>query len=80
LAEKINAATVKFATKVSDAGKVFGSITSLQIAEELEKQGISIDKRTIQLKDGIKELGAIKVAVKLHREVAAELTVEVVAE
>ena len=80
LAEKINAATVKFATKVSDAGKVFGSITSLQIAEELEKQGISIDKRTIQLKDGIKELGAIKVAIKLHREVAAELTVEVVAE
>ena len=52
----------------------------MQIAEELEKQGISIDKRTIQLKDGIKELGAIKVAVKLHREVAAELTVEVVAE
>lgn len=80
LAEKIAAATVKFATKVSDAGKVFGSITSLQIAEELEKQGISIDKRTIQLKDGIKELGTSKVAIRLHKEVTAEVTVEVVAE
>ncbi len=80
LAEKIAAATVKFTTKVSDAGKVFGSITSLQIAEELEKQGISIDKRTIQLKDGIKELGTSKVAIRLHKEVTAEVTVEVVAE
>jgi large subunit ribosomal protein L9 len=80
LAEKINATTVKLTAKASEGGKIFGSVTSLQIAEELEKQGISIDKRTIAVKEGIKELGTVKVAVKLHREVSAELTVEVVAE
>ena len=52
----------------------------MQIAEELEKQGISIDKRTIALKEAIKELGTVKVAIKLHREVSAEITVNVVAE
>lgn len=80
LAEKINAATVKLAAKASEGGKIFGSVTSMQIAEALEQQGISVDKRAIAVKEGIKELGTTKVAVKLHREVAAELTVEVVAE
>ena len=50
------------------------------MAEELGKQGIAIDKRTIALKEAIKELGTFKVAVKLHREVSAEFTVNVVAE
>lgn len=80
LAEKINAATVKLAAKASEGGKIFGSVTSMQIAEALEQQGISVDKRAIAVKEGIKELGTTKVAIKLHREVAAELTVEVVAE
>ena len=80
LAEKINAATVKLAAKASEGGKIFGSVTSMQIAEALEQQGIRVDKRAIAVKEGIKELGTTKVAIKLHREVAAELTVEVVAE
>lgn len=80
LAEKINAATVKLTAKASEGGKIFGSVTSMQIAEALEQQGISVDKRAIAVKEGIKELGTTKVAIKLHREVAAELTVEVVAE
>ncbi|MED9995602.1 MAG: 50S ribosomal protein L9 [Paludibacteraceae bacterium] len=80
LAEKINAATVKLTAKASEGGKIFGSVTSMQIAEALEQQGISVDKRAIAVKEGIKELGTTKVAVKLHREVAAELTIEVVAE
>ena len=80
LAAKLNEASVTIAAKASEAGKVFGSVTSMQIAEELEKQGISIDKRTIALKEAIKELGTVKVAVKLHREVSAEITVNVVAE
>ena len=80
LAEKINATTVKLTAKASEGGKIFGSVTSMQIAEALEQQGISVDKRAIAVKEGIKELGTTKVAVKLHREVTAELTVEVVAE
>ncbi len=80
LAAKLNETSVTIATKASEAGKVFGSVTSMQIAAELEKQGISIDKRTIALKEAIKELGTVKVAVKLHREVSAEVTINVVAE
>ena len=79
LAAKINGQTIQIATKASSNGKVFGAVTAIQIAEAFEKQGISVDKRTIQLPNPIKELGASKVAVKLHKEVAAEITVEVVA-
>ena len=80
LAEKLNGTTVTIATKASESGKVFGSVTSLQIAEALEKQGLAVDKRTIALKEPLKELGTAKVAVKLHKEVSTEITVEVVAE
>lgn len=80
LAEKLNAASVSFAIKASANGKAFGSVTSAQIAEALEKQGLAIDKRTIALKDAIKEVGSYKVAIKLHREVSAEVAVEVTAE
>ena len=80
LAEKINAATVKLTAKASEGGKIFGSVTSMQIAEALEQQGVSVDKRAIAVKEGIKELGTVKVAVKLHKEVSAEVTVAVVAE
>ncbi len=79
LAEKLNGFTVSVATKASEKGKVFGAVTSIQIAEALEKQGISIDKRVIDLKNPIKELGSFKVSAKLHKEVTAEFTVEVAA-
>lgn len=79
LAEKLNELTVTVATKASEKGKVFGAVTSIQIAEALEKQGIAIDKRVIDLKNPIKELGSFKVSAKLHKEVSAEFTVEVVA-
>ncbi|MCQ2360249.1 MAG: 50S ribosomal protein L9 [Paludibacteraceae bacterium] len=79
LAEKLNGLTVSVATKASEKGKVFGAVTSIQIAEALEKQGISIDKRVIDLKNPIKELGSFKVSAKLHKEVTAEFTVEVAA-
>ena len=58
---------------------MFGAVTAIQIAEAFEKQGINVDKRTIQLPNPIKELGSSKVAVKLHKEVSAEIIVEVVA-
>lgn len=80
LAAKINGTTLQLGTKASSTGKVFGSVTSLQIAEAFEKQGLKIDKRTIILKEPIKELGTFNVAVKLHKEVSAEVTVNVVAE
>lgn len=68
--------TVK--VKAGEGGRLFGSVTSADLADVLGKNGVKIDKRDIQLKDHIKELGVHTVAVKLHREVVAKLKVMVV--
>lgn len=77
IAEKLNGLTVALSAKASEKGKVFGAITAIQIAEALEKQGVSVDKRVIELKNPIKELGSFQITAKLHKEVSAEFTVEV---
>ncbi len=66
--------------KVGDQNKLFGSVTSQEIAELIQAKGVSIDKRKIQLSDPIKTLGEHKVAIKLHPEVTGEVTVTVAAE
>ena len=65
--------------KCGNTGKVFGSVTNKEIAEELEKQGISIDKKKIET-DTIKTLGKFDIKVKLHPTVTAKLKIEVVAD
>ncbi|WP_409290858.1 50S ribosomal protein L9 [Peribacillus sp. SCS-26] len=78
LKEKIEKLTVELTAKSGEGGRLFGSITSKQIAEELlKKHKIKIDKRKIELEDGIRTLGHTKVPVKLHNEVTATLTVAV---
>ena len=80
LAASLNGVSVSIATKASESGKVFGSVTSVQIAETLAEKGFTVDRRLIALKDPLKELGAHKVVIKLHKEVSAEVEVVVVAE
>ena len=64
--------------KTGEGGRIFGSITSKQIADELQKQHKhKIDKRKIELEDAIRSLGYTKVPVKLHHEVTATLNVHV---
>ncbi|MGG1675892.1 50S ribosomal protein L9 [Neobacillus sp. NRS-1170] len=78
LKEKIDQITVELTAKAGEGGRLFGSITTKQIAEELQKkQGIKIDKRKMELNDAIRTLGHTKVPVKLHHEVTATLTVSV---
>ena len=78
LKEKIEKVTVELSAKSGEDGRLFGSITSKQIAEELQKvHGIKLDKRKIELHDAIRTLGHTKVPVKLHKEVVASLTVHV---
>ena len=68
-------------TKVGDSGKIFGSITSKDIAEALKAQhGIELDKKKIQLSSTIKQIGEVSVDVKLYPEVTAQLKVVVEAE
>lgn len=78
LKEKIEALTVELQAKAGDGGRLFGSVTSKQIADELAKvHGIKIDKRKFDLPDGIRALGYTNVSVKLHQEVTATVKVHV---
>lgn len=78
LAEKLSGITLKIETKGGETGKLFGSITSKDIADALEKQeGIKIDKKKIELESPIKQAGDTNVTVKLFTEISADLKVTV---
>ncbi|MED3570958.1 50S ribosomal protein L9 [Cytobacillus praedii] len=78
LKEVMDKITLEFSTKAGEGGRLFGSITSKQIAEELQKaHNLKVDKRKIELPDAIRTLGYTKVSVKLHAEVTATLNVHV---
>ncbi|QOR66643.1 50S ribosomal protein L9 [Cytobacillus suaedae] len=78
LKEKIEALTVELTAKAGDGGRLFGSVTSKQIADELAKtHKIKIDKRKFDLPDGIRSLGFTNVPLKLHPEVTATVKVQV---
>ncbi len=81
LAEKLKETTLTIGAKTSSTGKIFGSVNTIQIAEKLSEQGITVDRRNIKIKeDNIKEVGFYNATVKLHKEVTAEIKFEVVAE
>jgi large subunit ribosomal protein L9 len=80
LAERIAAVTVTIKAKAGEEEKLFGSVTTTDIAEALKAQGIEVDKKKIHLEEPIKRLGEFKAGVKLHTDVLAEFTVQVVAE
>jgi large subunit ribosomal protein L9 len=80
LAAKLEGVSLTIATKVSSTGTIFGSVSNIQIAEELSKLGYSIDRKIIVVKDAVKEVGQYKATVKLHKEVSVEIPFEVVAE
>ena len=76
--KKVSATAVTISVNVGKDDKMFGSVTSKDIAEALAAQGIEVDKRKIQLEHPIKELGTVKVAVKLHSQVTASVSVTVI--
>lgn len=80
LADVLKETVVTIKTKAGEGGRVFGSVTSKQIADALEAKKLKIDKRKIHLDEPIKALGTTIVPVKLHPEVIAELRVQVQAE
>ena len=79
LAEQLKGISLTIATKVSATGTIFGSVSNIQIADELEKLGHKIDRKIIVVK-GVKEVGSYTATVKLHKEVSVEIPFEVVAE
>jgi len=72
--------SLTFERKAGEGGTLFGSVTSMDIAEALQAKGYEIDRRKIVLRDAIKETGEYTVKVKLHREVVLEVPVSVTAE
>lgn len=80
LAADLEGRSVSFKVKAGEEGKLFGSVTTGDIAEQLASEGVTIDRRDIMLEEPIKELGVFRVPVRLHADVRPELTVWVVAE
>lgn len=80
LAAKLAETAVVIKAKSGEGGRLFGSITSKQIAEEMEKMGLSVDKRKIQMEDAIRTLGATVIAIKIHPEVTAQVKVQITEE
>jgi len=80
MATKLEPVVLTFTRKSGEAGHLFGSVTSSDIAAELETKGFSIDRRKIQLDESIKSVGDFSVAIKLYREVTAHVKVTVLAE
>ncbi len=81
IAEALKALEIKIASKVGAGDKLFGSVNNIDLAEALEKEGQSIDKKFITVAGGnVKRLGKYNAVVRLHREVSVDLPFEVIAQ
>jgi large subunit ribosomal protein L9 len=78
LAEKLEQVSLTFSARVGDEGKLFGSVTSADVAAQLEAQGFHIEKRQIDLHEPIKALGVYRVPIRLHADVKPEVRVWVI--
>jgi large subunit ribosomal protein L9 len=77
VASKVEGLTIVIAKKAGEEGHLYGSVTASEIADALANRGIEVDRRRVELAEPIRRLGSHTVHVRLHRDVAATLTVEV---
>ena len=78
LAKRLEEVSLTFSARVGEEGKLFGSVTTADIAEQLTAQGFDIEKRQIDLTEPIKSLGVFRVPIRLHPEVKPEIKVWVI--
>ena len=78
MARKLEEVSLTFSARVGEEGKLFGSVTSADIAQQLEAQGLHVEKRQIELHEPIKALGVYRVPVRLHADVHPEIKVWVI--
>ena len=76
----LGSVTLSFTRRAGEQGHLFGSVTSADIAAGLAAKGFEVDRRKIQLSDPLKSLGEYNIAIRLHREVTAHVTVKVLGE
>lgn len=80
LSDRISSMTLTIRAKAGEEDKLFGSITTMDIAEALKSEGVNIDRKKIALDEPIKRLGSYTVSVRIHPEIAAQLNIQVIAE
>lgn len=80
LAAKLEGVSLTIGAKTSSSGTIFGSVTNIQIADALGEKGFEIERRLIEIKDSVKEVGNYVAIAKLHKEVSVEIPFEVIAE
>lgn len=78
IAEKLEQVSLTFSARVGEEGKLFGSVTATDVAQQLEAQGFCIEKRQIDLPEPIKALGVYRVPIRLHADVKPEVRVWVI--
>jgi large subunit ribosomal protein L9 len=78
IADRLEQVSLTFSARVGEEGKLFGSVTSADIAQQLEAQGFAIEKRQIDLHEPIKALGVYKIPIRLHADVKPEIRVWVI--
>lgn len=78
IAEALQGTNVTIAVKAGEEGKIFGTVTNVQIAEALKEKGFDIDRRKIQIDEDVKQLGEYTATINLHEEVKTSLTFWVV--
>ena len=78
-ATRLSTIVIRVAVKANEDGKIFGAVTTQQIADALKEQGFEIDRRVITIPEPIKQLGEGKAQARLHREVKADIRLEIVA-
>jgi large subunit ribosomal protein L9 len=79
-AERLSKVTLVMKAKAGEEGKLFGSVTSMDIAEKLKNEGIDIDKKKILLEEPIKRLGNYTVGIHLHADINSRINLQVVEE
>ena len=78
IAKQIEQISLTFSARVGEEGKLFGSVTAADLHQQLEAQGVKIERRQIELQEPIKALGVYRVAIKLHADVKPEIKVWVI--
>ena len=78
--DRLEALDLQVYARVGEEGKLFGSVTALQIAELIGEKGLAVDRRKISLAEPIKELGEFRVPIRLHSDLTAEVVLKVSAE
>jgi len=81
IATKLQGVAIKVTSRAGEGGKLFGSVTNKEVAEIIQKKlGLNVDRRRVEIKETIKALGTYQAVARLHPEVQAVFSIEVVAE